>query len=59
MDVSLHVSDLPPDVAEMVERAQVEDPETVRQIIVYGMTRFTIFQTLLASDWADGYPLRT
>ena len=50
-DVSLRVSELPSDVAEMVERAQVEDPESLRRIILYGVTRLTIFETL-SRDWA-------
>lgn len=36
----------------MVERTQVEDPETLRRIIVYGVTRLTIFETLLSTEWA-------
>lgn len=50
-DVSLRVSELPSDVAEMVERTQVEDPETLRRIILYGVTRLTIFETLLSKGW--------
>lgn len=50
-DVSLRVSELPSDVAEMVERTQVEDPETLRRIILYGVTRLTIFETLLSTEW--------
>lgn len=52
VDVSLNISELPSDVAGMVERAQVEDPETLRRIIIYGMTRLTVFEELLARDWA-------
>lgn len=51
-DVSLRVSELPSDVAEMVERTQVEDPEALRRIILYGVTRLTIFETLLSKGWA-------
>lgn len=51
-DISLRVSELPSDVAEMVERTQVEDPETLRRIILYGVTRLTIFETLLSKGWA-------
>lgn len=35
----------------MAERAQTEDPETLRSIIVYGMTRLAIFEALVARDW--------
>lgn len=48
--VQLTVADLPTDVAERVRTAQVEDPELIRQILVYGMTHQVVFETL-AQAW--------
>lgn len=52
VDLFLSVPQLPTDVAAMAERAQTEDPEILRSILVYGMTRLAIFETLVAHDWA-------
>lgn len=44
--VQLTVADLPSDVAERVREAQVEDPELIRRILLYGMTHRTVLETL-------------
>ena len=45
--VQLTIADLPSDVAERVRTAQVEDPELIRRIVLYGMTHRTVFETLV------------
>ena len=43
--------DLPTDLAEQVRLAEVNDPELLRQSLVFGITHRTIFETLLANAW--------
>lgn len=49
--ITLTVCHLPADVASEVRQAQVEDPELIRRMLVYGITHRTIFRTLLAHHW--------
>jgi hypothetical protein len=44
--VHLTVNDLPNDVAQRIREVQVQDPEFLRRILLYGITHKTIFETL-------------
>jgi hypothetical protein len=46
VDVSLIVENLPVDIAEQVKRAQHSDPELLRRVVVYAVTRNAVFETL-------------
>jgi hypothetical protein len=46
VNVSLTVEDLPLEIAEQVRRAQSNDPELLRRVMVYAVTRNTVFETL-------------
>ncbi len=46
--VDLHLTfDLPPEMAETMERYKRSEPELLKQMIVYGMTRKVIFDSLV------------
>lgn len=47
VDVSLTLKDLPFAVAEEIEEVQRSQPELMHRIVMYGMTRSAIFETLL------------
>lgn len=47
--VRLEVDALPFDVAEQIREVQLEDPELLRRILVYGMTHKAVFETLSRS----------
>jgi hypothetical protein len=47
--VHLTVDSLPSDVAAQIREIQTRDPELLRQILLYGMTHKTIFETLSRS----------
>lgn len=49
MDMSIFVEDLPLEVAARVQEVQDNDPELLRQFVVYCMTRKVIFETLATS----------
>ncbi|MQA90557.1 MAG: hypothetical protein GEU90_10020 [Gemmatimonas sp.] len=42
----LKVSDLPSDVAEQIRDAQTQNPEFLKNILVYGITHKAVFETL-------------
>ena len=44
--VHLKVDDLPSDVAEEIRDVQVQDPEFLRSVLLYGMTYRAVFETL-------------
>lgn len=44
--VQLTVDDLPSDVAEQVRRAQEQDPEFLRKVLLFGVTHQAVFETL-------------
>jgi hypothetical protein len=44
--VHLTVDDLPSDVAEQIREAQLQDPDFLRRILLYGVTHKTVFETL-------------
>ena len=44
--VHLTVNDLPNDVAQRIREVQVQDPEFLRRILLYGITHKTVFETL-------------
>jgi hypothetical protein len=46
VNLSLTVEDLPLEIAEQVQRAQASDPEMLRRVMVYAMTRNAVFETL-------------
>lgn len=47
VDVSLTLKDLPSSLAEEIEEVQRSDPDLMQRIVMYGMTRTAIFETLL------------
>lgn len=47
--VQLEVDSLPFDVAEKIRKAQSDDPDLLRRILVYGMTHKVVFETLSRS----------
>ena len=47
VDVSLTLRDLPSSIAEEIEEVQRSDPALMQRIVMYGMTRTAIFETLL------------
>ena len=47
VDVSLTLKDLPFAVAEKIEEVQRNQPDLMHRIVLYGMTRSAIFETLL------------
>ena len=47
VDVSLTLKDLPLAIAEEIEEVQRNQPELMERIVVYGMARSAIFETLL------------
>ena len=47
VDVSLTLKDLPFAIAEEIEEVQRNQPELMERIVVYGMARSAIFETLL------------
>jgi hypothetical protein len=49
MDMSIYVEDLPLEVAARVQEVQENEPELLRQFMVYCMTRKVIFETLATS----------
>ena len=50
---------LPQDVAEQVKEAQEIDPEFLSRVVLYGMTRRSIYRHLRDQNQAqDGEPLR-
>ena len=49
MDMSIYVEDLPLEVAARVQEVQENEPELLRQFVVYCMTRKVIFETLATS----------
>lgn len=49
MDMSIFVEDLPLEVATRVQEIQENDPELMRRLMVYCMTRKVIFDTLATS----------
>lgn len=44
--VHLTVEALPSDVAQEIREAQLQDPEFLRHLLVYGATHRTVFETL-------------
>lgn len=46
IDLSLTVEDLPLEIAEQVQRVQTKDPELLRRVMVYAVTRNEVFETL-------------
>jgi hypothetical protein len=44
--VHLKVNDLPSDVAEQIRDVQLQDPEFLRNVLVYGITHKAVFETL-------------
>ena len=50
--VSLSV-ELPRTVAAEVEQVQEQDPDFLRQVLLYGLTRRTIFERLAGRQRAD------
>jgi hypothetical protein len=46
VNVSLTVEDLPLEIAEQVQQAQRRDPELLRRVMVYAVTRNAVFETL-------------
>ena len=47
VDLSLTLKDLPFSVAEEIAEVQRSDPQLIQRIVMYGMTRTAIFETLL------------
>ena len=47
VDVSLTLKNLPFSVAEEIQEVQRSDPDLIQRIVMYGMTRTAIFETLL------------
>ena len=47
VDVSLTLKDLPFTLAEEIEEVQRSRPDLMERIVMYGMTRSAIFETLL------------
>ena len=47
VDVSLTLKNLPFSVAEEIQEVQRSDPDLIQRIVMYGMTRTSIFETLL------------
>ena len=47
VDVSLTLKDLPFSLAEEIAEVQRSDPDLIQRIVMYGMTRTAIFETLL------------
>ena len=47
VDVSLTLKDLPFSLAEEIAEVQRSDPALIQRIVMYGMTRTAIFETLL------------
>lgn len=47
VDVSLTLKDLPYSIAEEIQQVQRSDPDRIQRIVMYGMTRSAIFETLL------------
>jgi hypothetical protein len=47
------VQDLPPDVAKQIKVFQLEDPQFVRKLILYGVTHRVVFETL-SRAWPAG-----
>jgi hypothetical protein len=43
---------LPSDIAAMAEEAQASDPEFLSRIVLYGLTRRSIYQHLRSADAA-------
>jgi hypothetical protein len=47
VDVSLTLTNLPFSLAEEIQEVQRSDPDLMQRIVMYGMTRTAIFETLL------------
>lgn len=47
VDVSLTLKDLPFSMAEEIQEVQRSQPDLMQRIVMYGMTRSAIFETLL------------
>ncbi len=47
VDVSLTLKDLPFSIAEEIQEVQRSQPDLMQRIVMYGMTRSAIFETLL------------
>ena len=47
VDVSLTLKDLPCSIAEEIEEVQRSQPDLMERIVMYGMTRSAIVETLL------------
>jgi hypothetical protein len=45
----LRVDDLPPDVAREIRAVQVQDPDLLRRILLYGMMHKVVFEALSES----------
>jgi hypothetical protein len=46
VDLSVTVEDLPLEIAEQVRQAQERDPELLKRVMVYAVTRQAVFETL-------------
>ncbi len=46
---------LPRDIADQVEEVQASDPEFLSRLVLYGLTRRSIYKHLRQSDDESGY----